>query len=324
MNRAIFFDHIRPMFPGGLQKIQVERIEAILDAWDKTDHTDNRWLAYALGTAHHESMWEGVPFIAYREQGGTSYFTRLYDITQNPRKAKDLGNTMPGDGAKFCGRGPDMITGRRNYTRESKKCGVDLVANPEKAEEPLMAAERLIRNMVDGAYRSYKLADFFAGNIARWEDARNIINHPSSKPKLVAEYAKKYYHAIQSAQVASPPPDLEPEQQYSVVTTTDGEVLGMIEDRAVVASPVAPTAAKHNIIPLETVKTHPLLLLINRIIPDGYGTVLTLLVWIGLNLASAFGVDIPNFAAMQGSETAGAVLGLVGIYARRALNSLMR
>ena len=49
---------------------------------------------------------------------------------------KNLGNTQPGDGPKFIGRGVLQLTGRANYADYSKKLGVDLVANPELAAQP--------------------------------------------------------------------------------------------------------------------------------------------------------------------------------------------
>ncbi len=50
--------------------------------------------------------------------------------------ARRLGNTQPGDGARFKGRGPIQITGRANYLRYGKLLDVDLVSEPERAADP--------------------------------------------------------------------------------------------------------------------------------------------------------------------------------------------
>ncbi len=42
----------------------------------------------------------------------------------------DLGNTQPGDGERFKGRGAIQITGRHNYEKLSEHTGVDYVAHP--------------------------------------------------------------------------------------------------------------------------------------------------------------------------------------------------
>ena len=48
----------------------------------------------------------------------------------------DLGNTQPGDGKRYKGRGPIQLTGRRNYKKFGDLMRVDLVNHPEKAVLP--------------------------------------------------------------------------------------------------------------------------------------------------------------------------------------------
>jgi predicted chitinase len=53
--------------------------------------------------------------------------------------ATKLGNTEPGDGKRFKGRGPIQITGRANYRRFGDLLGIDLVSDPARAAKPQLA-----------------------------------------------------------------------------------------------------------------------------------------------------------------------------------------
>ena len=70
-----------------------------------------------------------------------AFFNRIYG--GQFAIGKQLGNTKPNDGYDYRGRGFNQNTGRANYANISKRIGVDLVSNPDKMNDPAIAAEAL-------------------------------------------------------------------------------------------------------------------------------------------------------------------------------------
>ena len=82
------------------------------------------------------------------ETMGLRYLTEIWGPTPAQRRYEgraDLGNTRPGDGARFLGRGLIQVTGRENYSRESIASGVDFLSNPQRLAEPLYATRSAMR-----------------------------------------------------------------------------------------------------------------------------------------------------------------------------------
>ena len=52
----------------------------------------------------------------------------------------DLGNTQPGDGVRFRGRGLIQLTGRYNYEAIERELGLSVLENPQLLETPENAA----------------------------------------------------------------------------------------------------------------------------------------------------------------------------------------
>jgi predicted chitinase len=71
----------------------------------------------------------------------------LYGYTTS--KGKGLGNTQPGDGGNFIGRGYIQLTGRANYKRYGEMVGQDLLNNPKLLSDPAIAAEVSVKYMLD-------------------------------------------------------------------------------------------------------------------------------------------------------------------------------
>jgi len=91
-----------------------------------------RTAAFLAQLAH-----ESAQFKFMEEIWGPTAAQRRYEPPD--KLATTLGNTDPGDGFRFKGRGPIQVTGRANYRRFGDLLGLDLVATPAQAASPEVA-----------------------------------------------------------------------------------------------------------------------------------------------------------------------------------------
>jgi putative chitinase len=200
-----FYDFLRgnKMLGPKISPSEYQGCEAILKACAKAGWSAG-FTAYALATAYLETAATMQPI---HEKGGNAYFTRMYDIKgARPAKAVELGNMSPGDGAKYHGRGYVQLTGKRNYevaTRQLRKLGfdVDLVANPDLALRPDVAAAIMVLGMSEGWFTARKLSDDLplrgVATFAQFKSSRDIING-KDKDDEIAAFALDWQTGLQT------------------------------------------------------------------------------------------------------------------------------
>lgn len=194
-----FFDAVRAsLFGGTLAQPQVEGIEIVVSTWERAGDGDDRKLAYLLGTAFHETARTMQPI---HEYGKRSYFDKYEPGT---KIGAALGNTLKGDGYRFRGRGFVQLTGRANYRKAGEKMNADLLANPEQALEPAVAAMALIRGSLEGWYTGKKLGTYINAEKADFTNARRVING-TDRAADIAGYADKFLVAIGKGKEAPKP-----------------------------------------------------------------------------------------------------------------------
>jgi putative chitinase len=103
--------------------------QIVIDAMRKWGIKTPLQKAHFLAQCAHESG----NFIYTKEIWGPSAAQQRYE------GRKDLGNTQPGDGFRFAGRGYIQITGRANYSQFKKGVTDDVVANSTLVEKKYVA-----------------------------------------------------------------------------------------------------------------------------------------------------------------------------------------
>lgn len=212
MNTA-FFNAVRSsLFGGKLTQDQVDGINAVLTAWDRSGDKDDRKLAYLLATTKHETANTMQPIY---ERGQKSYFDKYEPGT---KIGKALGNTNIGDGYLFRGRGYVQLTGRYNYRSAGMKMDYPLLDSPDKALDPVVAGMIMVRGSVEGWFTGKKLGDYISDAKSDYINARRVING-TDRAQLIANYAHAFEQAIAAGRkgVSVPPPPDYPQHPEAPV-----------------------------------------------------------------------------------------------------------
>ncbi len=185
----IFYDIVRPLFRQ-IRQSQIEGLETLVKEMASLDTPKK---AYLLATTFHETATTMQPITEY---GGVRYFDK-YDTG---RLAAALGNTpeADGDGYRLRGRGYVMITGRTNYIRAGKRLGIDLLKDPDLANNPKIAAKILVLGCVEGWFTGKRLDNYISVKVKDYVNARRVINGVDDA-KLIAGYANIFEKALSSS-----------------------------------------------------------------------------------------------------------------------------
>jgi hypothetical protein len=151
----------------------------MLDHWEANmADRDDRWLAYALATAHHETDRSFGPIREYGRGRGRPY-----------------GVPDAQTGHAYYGRGLVQLTWKDNYAKMGRLLGVDLVADPDLALDLRHAVPIIFTGMERGMFTGKKFADYLNPTRDDWVNARRIING-TDRANLIADYGRSYYACI--------------------------------------------------------------------------------------------------------------------------------
>jgi predicted chitinase len=113
--------HLRAIMPKIPQQDEMEELPLCIETAREFEITNKKRFAAWIGNVAKES--------------GELFYVREIHDGSNYEGRQDLGNTHPGDGRRFPGRGYIQITGRNNYTRIANDLDIDCVKDPELLEE---------------------------------------------------------------------------------------------------------------------------------------------------------------------------------------------
>jgi predicted chitinase len=179
INKELFFEGYRKRF-GALKQAKVDAINFLLDKLDDSKVFNLAYeYAYILATIFHETQFTMEPIT---ERGTQAY---LHGKKYYP----------------YIGRGFVQLTWLFNYKKFGDILKINLVEEPELANDPETAWKILELGMSKGLYTGKKLGDYVNENGADYYNARRVINGVDCA-SAIKSYAEKFESCIEFREAA--------------------------------------------------------------------------------------------------------------------------
>ena len=91
------------------------------------------------------------------KKNDVKFWDRVYGSDDPSGKSQQYGNSEPGDGMKYLGRGFNGITFKANYKKYGDMIGMDLVSNPEVLNDPKVAATAAVKFLLNVLTKTMKV-----------------------------------------------------------------------------------------------------------------------------------------------------------------------
>jgi len=232
MSAAAFFDAARALkreLTGeGLTQDDVDALNAVISDWKPAEHALANPTALSDAAAFYASARGSFGALSQDQVDGIQALLQAYGVAQWPiafaayglatawretnktmqpvREAYWLSEDWRKNNLKYYpwyGRGFCQCTWQKNYQRADDELGLvgALIADPDKALEPDIAAMIMVRGMEEGWFSGKKLADYLpasgSADIHQFANSRPIINGTDHAVEI-AENAVKFQDALQA------------------------------------------------------------------------------------------------------------------------------